>query len=79
MPPPPKPTNGFAKAALYCGIFGLLIGILAILAIIFGAIGISNAKKRGGVGMGVAITGLTLGIMVVTGVLIAVVLGIFRS
>jgi hypothetical protein len=57
--------NGKALAAYYCGVFALIPcvgGILGPLAIIFGFLGLSHAKKypRAG-GKGHAITGIVLG------------------
>ena len=67
-----KNTNGFAIAALVCGILGAIGGfiiyldyvawILGILGIVFGAIGMKKAKERGS-GYGLAVAGLTLGIV----------------
>jgi uncharacterized membrane protein YvbJ len=57
-------TSGMAVAALVMGIVSfLLFGPLAILAIIFGAIGISQASKPNVKGKGMAVTGLILGIV----------------
>lgn len=67
------PTNGLATAGLTLGIIGVATGILfpwvfalwsllSVLAIIFGAIGLSTAKKTGGVGKLAATWGLILGL-----------------
>jgi hypothetical protein len=59
-----RQRNGFAIAALVCAIAQVLFFILplfALLAIIFGAIGVSKAKSMGGVGRGMGLTGLILG------------------
>ncbi len=75
MPPPgyapqggPPPGNGMAVAALVLGILALVLcivpflnWILAILGVVFGALGMSKANKIGGKGKGLAITGLILG------------------
>jgi hypothetical protein len=56
--------NALAVASLICGLVGLLLFgiILGPLAIIFGAIGLSNANKNPiGAGKGAAIAGLVLG------------------
>ncbi len=56
--PPPAPargTNGFAVASL---VLGLLGGVL--LSVIFGIIALSQIKKRGQSGRGMAIAGLAL-------------------
>jgi uncharacterized membrane protein YvbJ len=56
-------TSGLAVASLVLGIIGLLINFLAILAIIFGAIGISQTGKDPNLkGRGMAVAGLVLGI-----------------
>ncbi|GKX28529.1 hypothetical protein SH1V18_10090 [Vallitalea longa] len=65
--------KGFAVASMVCGIVGIVFFcvwyisiILAILAIIFGAIVINdNKKKQTNTGKGMAIAGLVLGIITV--------------
>jgi hypothetical protein len=61
----PKPGNGKCVAALILGIASLLLfwtsvfdAIPAILAIVFGTIGLSEARSRGTGGRGMAIAGL---------------------
>jgi Domain of unknown function (DUF4190) len=73
--PPARSSNGFAVTSLVLGILSIVLFftiwipfILAILAIIFGALGISNARK-GAPRKGMAIAGLICGI---AGVVIAV-------
>src|ERR1019366_1416763 len=68
--------NGYAVTALVLGLISLILSwfpgvdwVLAALAIIFGAVGISTAGRRGGAGRGMAIAGLVLGV-------VAAVLGI---
>lgn len=62
-------TNGFAIASLIFGIFG---GIL--LSVIFGIVALSQIKKRGDKGKGMAITGLVLsGVWTVLACVIGVV------
>lgn len=68
----PQQGNGMAVAALVLGIVSLVLSwvpffdwILGALAIIFGAIGMSAAKQRGGAGRGMAVAGLVLGIITV--------------
>jgi hypothetical protein len=59
-------TSGFAIASLVLGIVGILINPLAILAIIFGGIGMSQTGKDPNLkGKGMAIAGLVLGIIMV--------------
>jgi hypothetical protein len=72
----PQQGNGLAVAALVLGILSVVFSwvpffdwVLAVLAVIFGAVGISTANKRMGAGKGMAVAGLVLG-------LITVVLGI---
>ena len=57
---PATRTNGFAIAALVLGILGIWL-----LAIIFGAVGLSQTKRDASyTGRGLAIAGLVLGIVV---------------
>ncbi len=56
---PPEGTNGMAIASLVLGILGFF-GVSAILALIFGCIGLSATKRTGQRGRGLAISGLTL-------------------
>jgi hypothetical protein len=73
----PAPTsNGFAVAALVLGILSLVLFftiwlpfLLGVLAVIFGALGISRAKAMGGRQKGLAVAGLVCGI---AGMLVAV-------
>ena len=74
-----RPTNGMGVAALVLGIVGLIVswftlGIPSILAIVFGILGISKAKKDPRYGSGMAIAGLVMGIIVFAIVLIVVVI-----
>jgi hypothetical protein len=69
-PPPQQQGNGMAVAGLVLGILGAVLffvpfigWILAILGIIFGAVGNSKANKIGGKGKGMAIAGLVLGLI----------------
>ncbi|MBS1118453.1 MAG: putative rane protein [Deltaproteobacteria bacterium] len=66
----PPQGNGMAVAALVLGIIALVLffipflnWILAILGIVFGAVGMSKANKIGGRGKGLAMTGLILGVL----------------
>ncbi|MGN9908653.1 DUF4190 domain-containing protein [Phytohabitans sp. LJ34] len=72
-PPPPRQggTNGFAIASL---VFGLLGGIL--LSVIFGFVALSQIKKRGQGGRGLAIAGLSLSGVWVLGIVALVIVGI---
>jgi putative regulator of septum formation/uncharacterized protein DUF4190 len=80
--PPPAPyppqrqggTNGFAIASL---IFGLLGGIL--LSVIFGFVALSQIKKRGQGGKGLAIAGLSLSGLWVLGIVAVVIVAVLSS
>ncbi|KAA1251724.1 DUF4190 domain-containing protein [Mycobacterium simiae] len=73
-PPPPASlgTNGFAIASL---IFGVLGGVL--LSVIFGIIALTQIKRRGQSGRGMAIAGLVLSaawtLVIVAAIVVAVV------
>gem|GEM_PF-2844295 len=67
-----RPTNGIAVAAVVLGVVGFVVGLFpiagiflfwipALLAIIFGFIGISTASRLGGLNRGQAIWGVILG------------------
>lgn len=58
--PPPRSTNGFAVASLVLGILWLY-WVGSILAVIFGAIALSQIKRTGDSGKGMAVAGLVLG------------------
>lgn len=75
LPPPDKrPTNGFAIASL---VFGLLGGVL--LGVIFGCVALSQIKRDGRRGRGMAVAGLVLSGMWIAlagvGVLVGVLSG----
>ncbi len=62
--------NGMAVAGLVLGILGLVFlwipflgWILALLGIIFGAVGNGKANKIGGKGKGMAVAGLVMGVL----------------
>lgn len=80
--PQQRPTgNGMAVAALVLGISSLALfflapftAVLAILAIVFGAIGLNRSRKRGAPKRGLAIAGLILGCVgLVTSVILFVI------
>jgi hypothetical protein len=65
-------TSGFAVTALVTGIVGLVLSwvpgldlVLAAVAIVFGSLGWHYAGTRGLAGKGMAIAGLTMGIITV--------------
>lgn len=67
-------TSGLSVAALVLGIIGIFINFLGILAIIFGAIGVSQTGKDPTLGgRGMAIAGLVLGIVAIAIWIIAVI------
>jgi hypothetical protein len=79
--------NGLAVASLVCGIAALVLiwipyvglaGVLAaVVAIVFGGVGIWQAGRRHGQGKGMAVAGLVLGcvcIVIVIGVVIFVMI-----
>jgi uncharacterized membrane protein YvbJ len=67
-------TSGMCVAALVMGILGLFFNLLAILAIIFGGIGMSQTGKDPNLkGRGMAVAGLVLGIIGIIGWIIAII------
>lgn len=58
--------------ALVCGVLGLFLGFPAILAIIFGAMGMGRNKKH----RGMAVAGFVLGIIVTVLLLLAIALAV---
>ena len=76
-PPPPaqKPgTNGFAIASL---IFGIIGGVL--LGFIFGFIALSQTKRTGQNGRGLALAGVILSSMWTIGIVLAIILAVTTS
>lgn len=70
-PPPVKGTNGFAVAGLVLGILGG-----ALLSTVFSLVALSQIKKNGGQGRGMAIAGLVLSGLWVVGVVTVVAIGL---
>ena len=72
-------NSGLAVASLVLGIVGFFFNLLAVLAIIFGAVAIGQITKNPELkGRGMAIAGLVLGIIVVAGwILIMLIFGSF--
>ncbi|WP_166904442.1 peptidylprolyl isomerase [Mycobacterium sp. DL440] len=66
--PPPAHTNGMAVAALVCSV------LFAPLGILFGHISLSQLKRSGEQGRGIAIAGLVIGYVMTALALVAVVL-----
>jgi hypothetical protein len=54
-------TNGFAIAALVCGVVWVL-GLGSIMALIFGLVARRQIRERGQQGTGLAIAGIVLGV-----------------
>ncbi len=76
----PKESSGLAVASLVLGILGFFTGITAILAIIFGAVAMSQTKKNPNLGgRGMAVAGFVMGIVVVAFGLLFVAFVIFVS
>jgi serine/threonine protein kinase len=73
-PPPSQGTNGFAIAAL---IFGIIGG--ALLGFIFGFIALSQTKRTGQNGRGMAIAGIVLSALWTIGVLLLIILAVASS
>jgi hypothetical protein len=85
-PPAGRRTSPVAIAALICGVVQFFLGlfavnfVLAIPAIICGAIGLRQTRQRGEGGRGLAIAGLVLGILgIVWNVLYVVLIVYFGS
>lgn len=79
MPVAP-PTNGMATASLVCGLIGFFAcGVTSVLAVIFGHVSLSQIKRTGEGGHGMAVTGLILGYLVSAGWLIILILYILGA
>ncbi|MFH8347768.1 DUF4190 domain-containing protein [Streptomyces sp. NPDC018045] len=80
----PQPGNAMAVAALVLGVLGVVLGLVillfwmswlpALLAVIFGSVGLSQARKGRARGRGMALAGVILGGF---GLLIATCAGLF--
>jgi hypothetical protein len=62
---PIPPNNGLAVGAFVCGIVGLCIPVLPIIAIILGVIARNQIKQTGERGEGLALAGIILGAVAV--------------
>ncbi|WEB45054.1 MULTISPECIES: DUF4190 domain-containing protein [Streptomyces] len=81
-----QPRNGMGITALVLGLVGVVLGVFvflfwlswlpALLAVIFGAVGLSHARKGRATNKGMAVAGLALGIV---GLLIAVGSAVFTA
>ena len=72
--PATSKTNGFAVASLVCGLVGLLCGLGAILAIIFGFVARSQIRRSQGLekGGGMAVAGIVLGFIYIALVVVVI-------
>lgn len=68
-PPAPARTNGLAIAALVCAF------LFAPLGIVFGHLSLSQIKRSGEEGRGLAIAGLVIGYVITVGTVILLILG----
>jgi len=68
--PPPAPTNGMAVASLICAF------IFAPLGIVFGHISLSQIKRTGEEGRGLAVSGLVISYLVTALTIVALVAGV---
>jgi hypothetical protein len=63
--PRPNDTNGFAIASLVCSLVGILLLVIGpLLGIVFGIVGLTQIPRLGQRGRGLAIAGLTIGVIV---------------
>ncbi|HWA66038.1 MAG TPA: DUF4190 domain-containing protein [Mycobacteriales bacterium] len=63
--PQPTNTNGFAIAALVCSLVGILLAFIGpVGGIVFGIVGLRQARERGEGGRGLAIAGIVIGAVV---------------
>lgn len=63
MPPAARRGNGAAIAALVCGLLLCIPFLTGLLGVIFGAVGLKNAREPGRGGRGLALAGLILGLV----------------
>lgn len=68
--PPPPQTNGMAIASLICAF------VFAPLGIVFGHISLSQLKRTGEEGRGLAIAGLVIGYLVTALTIVALIAGV---
>lgn len=71
-------TNGFAIAALCCGIFGLF-AVSLVLAIVFGFVALHQIRVRPQRGRGLAIAGIVLGGLWLVGLVTLIAVGLATS
>ncbi len=68
--PPPRPTNSLAIASLVCAF------VLAPLGVVFGHMSLSQIKRTGEQGRGLAIAGLIVGYLVIVAAIVVVVVSV---
>ena len=75
-PPAPSPyggypqstgTNGLAIASLVCSLFGWICGVGTILGLVLGLIALSQIKKTGQEGRGMALAGVIISSILLAG------------
>lgn len=73
-------NNGMAVASMVLGIVSVCIGICAPIALILGLVALSQIKKTGQPGKGMAITGVILGaiftFLMIIGIIMQFAMGI---
>jgi hypothetical protein len=83
--PPGTPINGMSIAALVCGLAQFLLWFLllvpgfiaAVLALIFGLVSLSQIRRQGEFGRGMAITGIVLGgLGILGGIILGILIGV---
>ena len=70
-------TEPTAVAALVTGIFGFVVPLLGILAIVLGGVGLDRTRRRGTGGRGMAATGVTFGSIQVVFTALVVIAGLW--
>jgi hypothetical protein len=80
LPPQNPGTNAMAVASLVCSLFGwICLFIGAFLGVIFGFVALSQIKRSGQRGRGMAIAGIVIGsILLVLGIALWTLAAIFR-
>ena len=76
-------TNGLAIASMVLGIVGILLfwlyAIPSIIAVVFGHVAVSQIRRRGGQGWGLAVAGIATGYAGIAFFLIVIVVAIAVS
>jgi hypothetical protein len=74
--PPPRRTNGLAIASLACSIFGVFCCLTALPGVVMGHIAMSQIKRSGEDGKGLALAGLIIGYVAMAIVVIFFILAL---